>query len=548
LGLDGGRRGVALLRDCLEQEFGQVQVVEGRQGSPERVRAALALCRHGVLRALAGVLLFPPTYLKPIANHDAKYVHTAYVAEAIAATDTIHLAKPMKTSSSFLQFALFATIGLAACADKGTDSGAPSDGGTADGGTSDGGSDDGGSDDGGSDDGGSDDGGSDDGGSDDGGSDDGGSDDGGGDDGGSDDGGGDDGGSGDGGSEVTDTTLVDFESSPTLTGFGGAETATVTADPTDATNNVATIVKSASAETWGGVTVSYCDNNGIVPLPFTKTEQQMTVRFWSPDAGTVVLLKVEDTSNSGISVETEATTTAKGSWETLTFDFSMPASGTAALDLSNTYDKVSIFPNFGTSGGTAGEKTYYVDDITFLGAVFAIDCDTGASSGGGVPITFDDSATTYTLTGFGGLDENSVLADPVDGSSNVAKAVKADYAETWGGTTVSTGSDYSIDTLLITDADTRMQMRVWSPRAGIVVRLKIEDASDPTHSVETDATVTTAEAWETLTFDFLDEGDGTAALDTSYTFNKLSVFFDYGTSGADGGGGTFYYDDIDMAP
>ena len=41
---------------------------------------------------------------------------------------------------------------------------------------------------------------------------------------------------------------------------------------------------------------------------------------------------------------------------------------------------------------------------------------------------------------------------------------------------------------------------------------------------------------------------GTAALNTSYVFDKVSVFFDFGTDGASGGGGTFYCDDLDMAP
>ena len=44
-----------------------------------------------------------------------------------------------------------------------------------------------------------------------------------------------------------------------------------------------------------------------------------------------------------------------------------PAAGTAPLDLANTYDKVSIFFNFGTDGDTAGDKTYLWDDVEFVG-------------------------------------------------------------------------------------------------------------------------------------------------------------------------------------
>jgi hypothetical protein len=89
----------------------------------------------------------------------------------------------------------------------------------------------------------------------------------------------------------------------------------------------------------------------------------MTLRVWSPDAGIPVRLKVEDHTILAISVETEATVTTAAGWETLTFDFANEANGTAAFNFANTYDKASVFFNFGTNGATAGEKTYYFDDL-----------------------------------------------------------------------------------------------------------------------------------------------------------------------------------------
>ena len=35
----------------------------------------------------------------------------------------------------------------------------------------------------------------------------------------------------------------------------------------------------------------------------------------------------------------------------------------ASMTYSATYDKVSIFFNFDTDGATAGEKTYFFDDV-----------------------------------------------------------------------------------------------------------------------------------------------------------------------------------------
>jgi hypothetical protein len=345
---------------------------------------------------------------------------------------------------------------------------------------------------------------------------------------------------------TTDTVLVTFDEAvpPVLTPFGG-DNASVVVDPTDAGNMVGQIDKTDTAETWAGTTISYCDNFSIAPLPFTKTLTQMSVRVWSPDAGVPVLLKVENSSNGALSVETLTNTTAASTWETLVFDFTNEAVGTPALNLANTYDKVSIFPNFGTTGASAGAKTYYVDDVTFLGAVFPADCIVPK---GDLPITFDNPAVTYTLTGFGGAEDAAVEVDPDDAANMVARVIKSGTAELWAGTTFSTLAGEAIPALPLTTTDLQMTVRVRSPRAGIQVRLKVEEAADPTRSVETEATTTAVDTWETLTFDFATPAAGTAAFNAAYVYNQASIFFDFGVTGADGGNGTFYFDDVDMAP
>ena len=159
-------------------------------------------------------------------------------------------------------------------------------------------------------------------------------------------------------------------------------------------------------------------------------------------------------------------------------------------------------------------------------------------------ITFDSSAVTYTLTGFGGAEDSTVVVDPTNPANNVAKVVKSATAELWAGTTVSTGANLSVPTLPFTASSTKMTVRVWSPDAGIQVRLKVEDAADPTKSVETEATVTTAAGWQTLTFDFANQAAGTAALNLGYTYNKVSIFFNFGVTGATAGAKTYYFDDV----
>jgi len=74
------------------------------------------------------------------------------------------------------------------------------------------------------------------------------------------------------------------------------------------------------------------------------------------------------------------------------------------------------------------------------------------------------------------------------------------------------------------------------------VLLKVEDSADPANRFsETDAFTTRAGAWETLTFDF---ANGTPALNLSYDYNRLIIFFNFGVAGATANAQTFYFDDV----
>ena len=86
-----------------------------------------------------------------------------------------------------------------------------------------------------------------------------------------------------------------------------------------------------------------------------------------------------------------------------------------------------------------------------------------------------------------------------------------------------------------------MTVRVWSPEAGVTVRLKLEESGDDTHTVETDAVTTVAQEWETLTFDFSNQAEGTAELNPDYVFDKLSIFLNFGSAGSSE---TYYFDDV----
>ena len=223
-------------------------------------------------------------------------------------------------------------------------------------------------------------------------------------------------GTGGGGGGGTSTALITFDeaTAPKLTDFGvnGAPPVIAT-DPAGGTNKVLKVFKFSApppgSEQWAGVTVSTGANDSIPAIPFSATAKTMTVRTYSPAVGVRVRLKVENATNPGVSVETDAITTTSGAWETLTFNFANPGlsppvggGATAPLDLAQTYNKVSIFSDFGIgNGGSAplpADRVYYYDDLSFVGAA------AGGGGGGGSasPLIFSSGFAAGNLTIEGG--------------------------------------------------------------------------------------------------------------------------------------------------
>lgn len=152
-----------------------------------------------------------------------------------------------------------------------------------------------------------------------------------------------------------------------LTDFGG-NISNLAVDPTNGGNMVIKTTKKITAATWAGTTIGTA-SGFATNIPLTLTDTKMNLKVWSPNPGTIVQLKVEDSNDNTHTCETQATTTTTGAWEILEFDFANEAPGTAQLSVGLgmgwTYNMASIFFNFGVDGATAGEKTYYFDDVKF---------------------------------------------------------------------------------------------------------------------------------------------------------------------------------------
>ena len=351
---------------------------------------------------------------------------------------------------------------------------------------------------------------------------------------------------------------VTFDSPTTdygFIGFGGAEDSNVVVDPTDATNKVARVVRAAGSETYAGTTITAAAGLGFSPkVPFNANDTRMSVRVWSPDANIPVRLKVEDHTDPNKSVEAEVTVTTAAGWQTLTFNFApgSQVAGTAAINFAYNYDKATIFFDFGRAKASAVQKTYYFDDVTLVPGT------AGGGGGGGttktqmsLPVNFDSTTVDYGFIGFGGAEDSSVVVDPTNAANKVAKVVRAAGAESYAGTTITGAAGLGFSPKIpFTATDTRMSVRVWSPDANIPVRLKVEDHTDPTKSVETEATVTTAAGWQTLTFNFANgsQASGTAAINLAFNYDKATLFFDFGRAKASAVQKTYYFDDVAFVP
>ena len=340
--------------------------------------------------------------------------------------------------------------------------------------------------------------------------------------------------------EAAKTTLLTFDetTAPTFTNFGSV-VGIVATDPALTSNKVAKLTKPVGAEIWAGATITTCGAGTLdsVPvIPLSSSNKTMTMRVYSPVLNAKIKLKLEDATDSTHTVETDAIVTTANAWQTLTFDFGTVSSGTAALNPSYKFNKVSVFPNFGTAG-TSADNVFYFDDLKFIGVTGVP--QTTCLIAPTLPVSFDNSTVTYALADFGG-NVGSVDTAPTGGSGSgkaakIIKGASGANSQTWAGTTIVTG------TIPFTSSAKTMSVDVWAPASGKQIRLKAENLTDPTVSVETEATTTTAAGWQTLTFNFANQASGTAAIDVSKVYGKVSIFFDFGTGGT---GQTYWFDNL----
>ena len=301
-------------------------------------------------------------------------------------------------------------------------------------------------------------------------------------------------------------TPITFEDNFTLSSFdGGAISAIDNPDASgiNTSSRVFEMVKNAG-QTWAGSKITLSEN-------FDLSNPIVKAKVWSPRAGLNLLLKFEDATpwpNTKASAEITGTTTSANAWEELTFDFT-------GIDTGIDFNNLVLIMDNGTQGDGSSNFTIYVDDIT-TSPVLNLEPNVGLSSFDGGAISIIDNPDTSG-----------------NNSLRVVKMVKS-AGQPWAGSKITVNSPFTFV------GGTGVKVKVWSPRAGLKLLLKFEDATpwpNTKASAEVTATSTIANGWEELSFSF-------AGITTTVDFNNLVLIMDNGTQGDGSSNYTIYLDDI----
>jgi hypothetical protein len=251
------------------------------------------------------------------------------------------------------------------------------------------------------------------------------------------------------------------------------------------------------------------------------------IDLWFNDAKSVSLALVQQTPGGSVEAALKFTPTKTG-WNS--FDLDLNSTTMPGVDLSKVFQ---MKLTSGTQGANVFLDNFYFwkDASTVLAQM-------------DLPVTFDDATVDYSLLGFGGTEGSTIVTDPTLATNKVAKVLKPAVSETWAGITISGASGLGFKNKIpFSTSVTKMSVRIWSPDAGTIVRLKVEDHADKNRTIETESAVTTAKGWETVVFDFAKPVAGTAALNLGYTYDKATIFCGFGTTGTEK---IFYFDDVKM--
>ncbi|MCY2685559.1 hypothetical protein [Salinimicrobium sp. TH3] len=251
--------------------------------------------------------------------------------------------------------------------------------------------------------------------------------------------------------------------------------------------------------------------------------ESVHIDVWSGDYSSIPFFLISRSGEKSVTLNV-----TPNQWNS--FEIPLSEFTSQGLDISDVFQ-------FKFDVGAAPGGAFYIDNLFFFS-----ESDATAVT---LPVSFENSSLTYSLIPFEGA-EAVIATNPYPGginpSSTVVKFTKTVDSQPWAGTTLQLEAPVDFS------STTKFSVKVYSPKAGIPVLLKLENNDDNNINGEVTAFTTKENQWEELVFDFSKLNDTTkGSIDTSKEYGKVIIFFEYPTNeGLRGDGTIYYYDDIQL--
>ena len=308
--------------------------------------------------------------------------------------------------------------------------------------------------------------------------------------------------------------------------FGNLTTDIVANPVTDGINpscSVQMVEKTEGCETWSGL-------GQAIPtaIDFTTTDKKIfKLKVLAKDQLAAVTLRLEKEPFPDVDPAEDrvAQITELGVWQELTFDFS---------DVDDkTFRSIIIY--FERDAACDGD-VYYFDDLvqTDGGTDGGTDGETTVATS--LPIDFESNETLSGVFEAGDGVTGMPISNPdmsgINTSATVYEFTKASGAAWYSGIYQIFPSNINLS------SQKSFSIKFWSPKAGINVRFQLEkEGGSGGPTVFKDLTVSEANKWVTLTYNF----DG--VVNGADAYDKLVIFPDFDSANETPGDGSVYYID-----
>ena len=186
----------------------------------------------------------------------------------------------------------------------------------------------------------------------------------------------------------------------------------------------------------------------------------------------------------------------------------------------------------------AGGPDFILDNIFFYKVVIdpSPNVDDSAATEVALPVGFESTSLNYNLIGFEGAEDSSVQANPdptgINPTSNVVRVVKSNGAQFFAGTILP------LDSPIDFSSSQKLRLKIWSPKEGIPIRVRLEDQNN-TAGIQLDSNTTTSNEWEELEWDFSN------SYNPAVDYVRVVVFFEFIVN-LPGDGSIYYFDDVQI--